>query len=135
MRDETTIEYQHQADEIANQLEAIAYGELYGDDSGNYHIWRKYGHEDDKSPEDWELVTWPDYLEAEVLEENYLLDSRRRFDSVLLLTGCNGPTVWIDCNFHQVRISWNGGKVYAEINSVACEQINSFYCDLLGMED
>ena len=73
-----------------------------------------------------------DYV-AEALDVEYTLNSQRELIGVRLYVTLGGPTCWIDTRNGEVVCAWGTDKESVWLASEVCEEINSYFEDILSL--
>lgn len=114
---------------IVDDLESIVNGELLTDEYGELYDLKKV----DKCVQgeyiermELEYYSLYDYLERDVLDIKYLVDSRREYAGIELLVAFGGPNIYVSTISGKVELYWWGDYASWNIPGYVQDALNEF---------
>ncbi len=78
-----------------------------------------------------EKISIYDYF-ANAFDIEYIINSRKEYQSIRITVATGGPAIWIDTDKSQVRLAWWGEKAQASILPQTCNAIDAYGEELFG---
>ena len=85
------------------------------------------------SLDEWEPLSLYDYLESEVLDITWIINSDRTFHSARFYVTLGGPSCWIDTEHNTVELRWGGESACYGLLSDTADAVEDFAAELWEM--
>lgn len=112
---------------IAAELDKLARGAFYRDESGEGHDIED--EEIDDVPDDWEQMSIGDYFE-DYYNLRYVVDESGEYFAVKVLIACGGPNIWVNTESQSVDLFWWGDEASWPLSSEAVAEIDALFSEM-----
>lgn len=79
-----------------------------------------------------EQLSLYDYLDMDVFDIEYRLDSTKQLTSVRIMIACGGPNIYIDTASRAVELYWWGDRASYPIDRNVCEEIDRVFEEIFN---
>ena len=114
---------------IADELDALARGAVYRDESGESHNIEDENIDD--VPDDWEQMSICNYFE-DYYNLRYVVDGCGEYFAVKVMVACGGPNIWVDTESQSVDLFWWGDEASWPLSSDAVAEIDALFGEMWG---
>lgn len=112
---------------IAKELDALARGVVYRDETDESHDIE--AENIDEIPDEWEQLSIDNYFE-DYYNLRYVVDDDGAYFAVKVLIACGGPNIWVDTESQSVNLFWWGDEASWPLSSDTVAEIDALFGEL-----